>query len=1356
MSAQVKTEKRIKADNSCVRSEHFDDEFYRDFYQDVENLDSDELIDHWITVGRKEARFPSDDDAVKFYILSMNLPSDFEVEEYLFLNPDIRSKFRWKYEAVLHFCEHGERENLSYRTGDDGDRKKSFDWWFYRTLNEDLAEFSRNELYEHWFKYGMAEKRRSNIEDYMQAKHGSHILSADFNVPSYININKDLIGQYSEYRAYLKHFLDYGFKEKRKHKSDTVDPYFVASMYNCEIDNLLTDQALHVIRTKKGYKSFEPVFLNESEMCNFYGFRDEGLLEIFDHDAYVHLNGEPTKHLDGCHRAVSLKEFLITGFDKAYNISFDHIFDSRFYALEYSSEISSVSHEFSALADEYTDDQTQTLYSHWIKKGISLGFHPNFSTLAKSVVGANLTKEIKKEIEGYQKIRNQTETTERPSVSLDLYIKSGWRHLPVRNSIHESSAGFFCGVALKNSLSGDRENAILLYQTVLAGTPGYPAALHQLGDEYLKSNFYNSAIECYLELIESNSAIEWTFLNCANCYERIGDIYRAAEILKKAREQYPSDNFIAQQEKELKLKQFDDSYIKARQLSQLDDVKGAQQIILKSLNFFEDAGAGEREIRKTNRVAIIANLDLPQCRFYRVEQKIELFEHDGYSVSLFGHTDNLDSFHADLELFEAVIFYRVPAFPNIINAINATNVEGIPSIYEIDDLVFDENEFPPPYDTYARQITKDQYNSLAVDTCLMGNAMQRCTYGMASTDFLASFMSTRVKSGQVFTLRNGLCSRHLDSMSKFIPSNDKQTVSVFYGSGTKAHKREFHEIIEPVLLKLKRKHGEKVKFLLVGSFETTETMEELGSSVKIIEQISNLDHYWALLAESADINLSILARSAITDSKSEIKWLEAGMFGIPSVVSRTCAYEECTIDGENIFLCDTKDEFFEKIDLLVENDSLRKTVGEKAKYSVLNNYDINCQAKSLSEFIDHAKKPVENNTAVSRKRVAIVNVFYPPEAIGGATRVVHDNVVALKSEFNNEFEIEVFCTTSGTEPYSIEKYINDNVRVTSVVCPAGRDHEMSDLKMQAAFSKFLDRFDPDIVHFHCIQRLTESIVSVTRSRKIPYLITAHDGWWVSDKQFLIGANDDVETYDYRKSMIDTITNGSSRQIILQAEIESAAAVLAVSEPFSEIYRDAGLNNVVTVENGLSPLESKPRTCSASGKVRLAHVGGMERHKGLYLVKNALIASPEIEDLELLVVNYAAKPGSYCEEVWGSTNVKIISKVHQSDVTDLYSQIDVLLAPSVWPESFGLVTREALYCGCWVVASDRGSIGKSIVEGENGHVVPVNTSENISMILKRINDDKSKYLRPPEFKTDIRKSDSQASDLRDIYKNIIVA
>ena len=553
----------------------------------------------------------------------------------------------------------------------------------------------------------------------------------------------------------------------------------------------------------------------------------------------------------------------------------------------------------------------------------------------------------------------------------------------------------------------------------------------------------------------------------------------------------------------------------------------------------------------------------------------------------------------------------------------------------------------------------------------------------------------------------------------------------------------------------RRKHGEKINFVLVGSFEETDAMRELGTSVTIIEQISSLDHYWTLLAESADINLSILARSAVTDSKSEIKWLEAGMFGIPSVVSRTSAYEESTVDGENVFLCSTEDEFFTKIDLLVEDVSLRTRMGLNARSCVEETYGLARQSDLLSQHIENAKlTDKESNCSVKKKRIAIVNVFYPPELIGGATRVVYDNVAALTAEYNNEFEIEVFCTASGVENYTTNRYLNDGVRVSAVTCPSGRDHELSDTQMELSFNKFLDRFNPDIVHFHCIQRLTESIVKVTRSREIPYLITAHDGWWVSDKQFLIGANDTVKTYNYQRNIIETLNNGSSRQLVLQAEVEGAVSVLAVSESFSEIYRQAGLNNVVTVENGLSPLVKMPRTTSPNSKVRLAHVGGMERHKGLFLIRNALVASPELENLELQVVDYAAKPGSYREELWGSTKVKIVSKVHQSEVADLYSKIDILLAPSVWPESFGLVSREALHCGCWVVASDRGSIGDSIVEGENGHVVSVNSSAEIAGLLKRINDNKSKYIKSPDFETDLRTSESQAIDLGNIYKSIV--
>jgi glycosyltransferase involved in cell wall biosynthesis len=47
------------------------------------------------------------------------------------------------------------------------------------------------------------------------------------------------------------------------------------------------------------------------------------------------------------------------------------------------------------------------------------------------------------------------------------------------------------------------------------------------------------------------------------------------------------------------------------------------------------------------------------------------------------------------------------------------------------------------------------------------------------------------------------------------------------------------------------------------------------------------------------------------------------------------------------------------------------------------------------------------------------------------------------------------------------------------------------------------------------------------------------------------------------------------------------------------------------------------------------------------------------------------------EICGTIPVTVVSKFAQSDMAELYGIIDVVLAPSVWPESFGFVTREAV-------------------------------------------------------------------------------
>ena len=61
------------------------------------------------------------------------------------------------------------------------------------------------------------------------------------------------------------------------------------------------------------------------------------------------------------------------------------------------------------------------------------------------------------------------------------------------------------------------------------------------------------------------------------------------------------------------------------------------------------------------------------------------------------------------------------------------------------------------------------------------------------------------------------------------------------------------------------------------------------------------------------------------------------------------------------------------------------------------------------------------------------------------------------------------------------------------------------------------------------------------------------------------------------------------------------------------------------------------------------------------------------------------------------------------MSQFYASQDVLIAPSIWPESFGLVTREALSAGLWVIASAAGALADPIRDSAEpvGTIVPPN-------------------------------------------------
>jgi hypothetical protein len=81
-----------------------------------------------------------------------------------------------------------------------------------------------------------------------------------------------------------------------------------------------------------------------------------------------------------------------------------------------------------------------------------------------------------------------------------------------------------------------------------------------------------------------------------------------------------------------------------------------------------------------------------------------------------------------------------------------------------------------------------------------------------------------------------------------------------------------------------------------------------------------------------------------------------------------------------------------------------------------------------------------------------------------------------------------------------------------------------------------------------------------------------------------------------------------RTVNYEEPLWGAQAVLAVSEEFAEIYRNAGVPNVLAVPNGVSRLPEIRRIPAPDHRVRLGQIGGMARHKGFHLIKYALMAS----------------------------------------------------------------------------------------------------------------------------------------------------
>jgi glycosyltransferase involved in cell wall biosynthesis len=274
-------------------------------------------------------------------------------------------------------------------------------------------------------------------------------------------------------------------------------------------------------------------------------------------------------------------------------------------------------------------------------------------------------------------------------------------------------------------------------------------------------------------------------------------------------------------------------------------------------------------------------------------------------------------------------------------------------IFETDDLVYDP-EFLKHMDyfTTMNALERKLYEHGVGGEILADPYVKICT---TSTMYLAEKLREHGK--QVFVIKNKVSQEDVERAEKILNDvhRDVSVVRVGYLSGTPSHNKDFSTITEALGILL-GKYPE-MRLVLAGPLDTA---NQLSAFEKQIERVpfAPRKEYFETVAK-LDINLAPLEiGNPFCESKSELKWFETGLVGVPTVAAATGTFKEAITEGVDGYTATTTEAWVEKVGRLVVDAPLRRKMGDEARKTVLEKY-ATMDADNV-EYYEYLKSRISN------------------------------------------------------------------------------------------------------------------------------------------------------------------------------------------------------------------------------------------------------------------------------------------------------------------------------------------------------------------------------------------------------------
>ncbi|OGI17678.1 MAG: hypothetical protein A3J63_02690 [Candidatus Moranbacteria bacterium RIFCSPHIGHO2_02_FULL_40_12b] len=332
---------------------------------------------------------------------------------------------------------------------------------------------------------------------------------------------------------------------------------------------------------------------------------------------------------------------------------------------------------------------------------------------------------------------------------------------------------------------------------------------------------------------------------------------------------------------------------------------------------------------------------------YRCHHTAEELEIHGFKCSITVQDNPFLPSYANK--FNIFIFHRVLFTPSVAKLIKRAKQQKKEIIFETDDLVFDPKYLTHmDYFNQMNMFEKMLYENGVGGEILRDPYVKVCT---TTTSYLADKLKEYDK--KVFVSKNKLSNRDMEIANVILSerkrveesnknkirsldnARDDKIIKIGYFSGTLSHNKDFATIIN-ALTRIMEKYPQ-VELFLAGPLDIENKLNKFKNRIKQFPRVSR-DKYFENISQ-VDINLAPLEiNNPFCEAKSELKWFEAGIVGVPTVVVKNRTFSEVIKDGVDGFLAGDTEEWVGKLEKLILDENLRREIGQKAREKSLQNY----------------------------------------------------------------------------------------------------------------------------------------------------------------------------------------------------------------------------------------------------------------------------------------------------------------------------------------------------------------------------------------------------------------------------------